>query len=43
MINIFIVFGTRPEFIKLVEVIKTLNKNQKFKFLSFHLINKEFY
>ena len=29
MINIFIVFGTRPEFIKLVEVIKALNKNPK--------------
>ena len=29
MINIFIVFGTRPEFIKLVEVIEGLNKNPK--------------
>ena len=29
MINIFIVFGTRPEFIKLAEVIETLNKNPK--------------
>ena len=29
MINIFIVFGTRPEFIKLVEIIKALNKNPK--------------
>ena len=29
MINIFIVFGTRPEFLKLAEVIEVLNKNPK--------------
>ena len=31
MINIFIVFGTRPEFVKLIEVIEVLNKNPKIK------------